>query len=496
MAYIGASGALTNQATASDVFNGNGSNTTFTLSRTVFNTRDIEVVVNNVQQNPFDGSYSVSGQTLTFSGAPASGANNIYVNYQAGVIGGVAPTDNSVTANSIQTGAVTSAKLALTTLAAGNTTLTGSLSVSNTSTHTGAATFSNTVTVANSGITFGDASTQTTAASGFGFKNRIINGDMRIDQRYGGSAVVATDPNAFCLDRWFMAFSVNGKYNVQQTPSATEPGYATRVAAGFTNYMAVTSLAATSVGANENYDVRQRIEGLNTADLAWGTSGAQAVTLSFWVSSTLTGTFGGAIKNGAADYSFPFSYTITAANTWEKKTITIPGPTAGTWVTTNGIGVQVQFSLGSGSSYLGSANTWANANYIAATGAGSVVGTSGAVWRLTGVQLEKSPSATNFDFLDYTTQVILCQRYYEVAQWVASSYYNGSNGLGLLIPQKVIKRATPTITRTSDNWGGWNVNVGNYNEGADTLIVYCNVTGSATGFVRVSSIIIMSAELT
>ena len=173
MAYIGSSGALTNQATAADTFNGNGTNTQFTLSRSVYNTRDIEVVVNNVQQNPFDGSYSVSGQTLTLSGAPSAGANNIYVIYQAGIIGVVAPTDNSVTANSIQNSAVTAAKLHTTAVTdklgytpankagdtfTGNVAVTGTATFANTLSVTGAISTSNGVFVPNNFIGIGTSS--------------------------------------------------------------------------------------------------------------------------------------------------------------------------------------------------------------------------------------------------------------------------------------------------------------------------------------------------
>lgn len=120
MAYIGASAAFSGQAIQTDVFSGNGSNTVFTLSKTVYNTKDIEVVVNNVQQNPFDGSYSVSGQTLTFSGAPSSVANNIVVTYRQVTTGVLVPPDNSVTANSLQSNAVTTAKLSDSGVTAGS----------------------------------------------------------------------------------------------------------------------------------------------------------------------------------------------------------------------------------------------------------------------------------------------------------------------------------------------------------------------------------------
>ena len=256
-----------------------------------------------------------------------------------------------------------------------------------------------------SGLVFNDASTQNTAATGFGFKNRIINGAMMIDQRNAGASVTPAN-GEYTLDRWVAYISQSSKFSVQQNAGSVTPP------AGFTNYLGCTSLSAYSVGASERFVVRQIIEGFNVADLGWGTANAQSVTLSFWVRSSLTGTFGGSLKNSASDRSYPFSYTISAANTWEQKTITIAGDTSGTWLTTNGIGIRVQFSLGAGASDSGTVGAWASANYNSATGATSVVGTNGATFYITGVQLEKGSTATSFDYRPYGTELVLCQRYY------------------------------------------------------------------------------------
>ena len=232
-------------------------------------------------------------------------------------------------------------------------------------------------------------------------RNRIINGAMVINQRgFSGTAVDAT----YSLDRWALTSTQASKYTVSQ--SSTAP-------TGFTNSILATSSSAYSVSSSDYFSINQFIEGFNTADLGWGTATAKAVTLSFWVQSSLTGTFGGAIVNSGTSYSYPFSYSIPVANTWTQISITIAGPTSGTWVgATNGVGMRIYFSLGAGTSQSGSAGSWASAFYTSATGAVSVVGTSGATFYFTGVQLEAGTTATPFEYRQYTNELQLCQRYY------------------------------------------------------------------------------------
>jgi hypothetical protein len=252
------------------------------------------------------------------------------------------------------------------------------------------------------GVQFNDASLQGAAASPFGLKNRIINGDMRIDQRNAGASITAND-GVFPVDRFQMAVTQSSKGTVQQ--SSTAP-------AGFVNSLLFTSSSAYSVLSTDTFAIRQQIEGLNVADLGWGTANAQTITLSFWVRSSLTGTFGGSLANSAVTRSYPFSYTISAANTWEQKSITIAGDTSGTWLTTNGIGIRLWFGLGQGSTYTTTAGAWASGDYRNATGATSVVGTNGATFYITGVQLEQNTSATPFERRLYNQELANCQRYY------------------------------------------------------------------------------------
>jgi hypothetical protein len=293
--------------------------------------------------------------------------------------------------------------------------------------------------------TFGDASTQTSAAdpADFGFKNRIINGAMVIDQRNAGASVTPTD-TSYSLDRWSFRLSQASKFTTQQNAGSVTPP------AGYTNYLGVTSSSAYSVVSTDFFTLVQYIEGYNVADLGWGTANAQTVTLSFWVRSSLTGTFGGSFNSTNNGRSYPFTYTISSANTWEQKTVTIAGDTSGTWETTNTRGMGVRFNLGAGSTYSGTANTWASASYFAPTGAVSVVGTSGATFYITGVQLEKNTGATGFDVRPYGTELMLCQRYYEIRQATTTGYsmiiaqYNASNFYGNW-DFKATKRATPTL---------------------------------------------------
>lgn len=241
------------------------------------------------------------------------------------------------------------------------------------------------------------------------FRNKIINGAMVIDQRNAGASWSATN-GAYGLDRWgansYDGGNTTGKFTVQQNAgSVTLP-------TGFSNYLGVTSSAATTYGATGIYTIYQWIEGYNVADLGWGAAGAKPITLSFQVYSSLTGTFGGALQNNAGDRSYPFTYTISSSNTWTSVSVTIAGDTSGTWLKTNGAGIAVRFGLGVGSTYSGSAGAWASANYYSATGAVSVVGTSGATFYITGVQLEAGTTASPFEYRPYTTELCLCQRYY------------------------------------------------------------------------------------
>ena len=287
------------------------------------------------------------------------------------------------------------------------------------------------------GITFPDTTEQDTGyANGIGFRNRIINGDCRIAQR-GTAAVTSSSGAQFPIDRFFIIKDTATTAVMTAEQSTTAP-------AGFINSVKVTTTTAqASLAGTDYHRFAQNIEGLNVADLGWGTANAKTVTLSFWVRSSLTGTFGGSLGNSAWNRTYPFTYTISAADTWEQKSITIAGDTSGTWLTTNGIGLRVDFGLGVGTTYSGTAGAWAGALYISATGATNVSGTLNATWYITGVQLEVGSVATPFERRPY--ELALCQRYYELLGF-AVGRATGSTVSEMNTKFMVEKRASPTIT--------------------------------------------------
>lgn len=371
--------------------------------------------------------------------------------------------------------------------------------------------------------TLGDASTDTVLMTGapsiggagmgmgMGFRNRIINGDMRIDQRNAGALVSGATGGTYVLDRWkFWANATGAAYAVQQ--STISP-------AGFTNSLALTQTASQSPTGSDYSIFAQYIEGYNVADFGWGSAGATAVTLSFWVLSSLTGTFGGAVSNSSQARSYPFTYTISAANTWEYKTITIPGDTTGTWIKNNGAGILLFWQLGVGSTYLGTATgAWQAATYLGATGATQITATNGATLYITGVQLEKGSTATAFDYRPYGAELQLCQRYYEKSYDLGTAL--GTSTTGIVAPQitttnyynnglsrwMVEKRSTPTVVIYNSNTGTVN-SLYNTDTGANVSIssltgvntkgfqyIYSSVTTASAG-QRLEYHYTVSAEL-
>jgi hypothetical protein len=286
----------------------------------------------------------------------------------------------------------------------------------------------------------------------YSMKNRIINGAMVIDQRNAGASVTPTNNN-YTIDRYKYFSSQASKFTAQQTPSATETGYATRVSAGFTNYLAFTSSSAYSVGASDYFSFGQLIEGYNVADLAYGTANAKTVTISFLAYSSLTGTFNVMVSDGGFNYGYGATYSIPVANTWTYVTITIPGATTGTWNKTTSSGLAVYFNLGSGTSASTSAGSWGAWAGMGVTGATSVVGTSGATFYITGVQLEKGSTATSFDYRPYGTELMLCQRYYwrSVSGVLFNTFAIGvadsaASCSGVYAKHPVTMRTTPTCS--------------------------------------------------
>jgi len=295
-----------------------------------------------------------------------------------------------------------------------------------------------------------------TADSLQGFRNRIINGGMVIDQRNnGGSVNPAIGAVTYSVDRWgFYNSTGTNRFSVQRNAGAVTPPV------GFTNYLGFTVTSAYTPASNDEQIFYQQIEGFNASDLGWGTANAKAVTLSFWVRSSLTGAQSGAIRNpNGYARGYPFSFTINAANTWEYKTVTIPGDTGGTWDTTNGGCIWTGFNLGSGASRLSTAGVWnTTTGPVGVTGSVQVSATSGAAFYITGVQLEAGSVATPFERRPFGTELALCERYFEICTGGALTSINTNGGyIGSGVNFRQTKRATPTVVRIAD------VNVDNVN---------------------------------
>jgi len=320
------------------------------------------------------------------------------------------------------------------------------------------------------GLSTGSATQSFNAQNTFGFKNRIINGAMVIDQRNAGASVTNQSGIVYTTDRFVIQGSQASKFTAQQNAGSVTPP------AGFTNYLGITSSSAYSVASSDFFMCGQWIEGYNAADLNFGTANAKTVTLSFWVRSSLTGTFGGSLNNSDYTRSYPFSYTVSSANTWTQISITIAGDTSGTWLTTNGRGIAVQFGLGIGSIVTTTGGSWAGGFYLSPTGATSVVGTNGATFYITGVQLEVGSSATGFEYRNFQTEFANCQRYYQTTFTYGSAVpvintitgavacFSTVSGFQCLMncSFKVTMRTTPTITTYSYNGTTGSISGGSY----------------------------------
>jgi len=344
------------------------------------------------------------------------------------------------------------------------------------------------------------------------FKNRIINGAMVIDQRNAGASTTNLAASVtYSLDRWLTYGTSASKFSIQQNAGSVTPPV------GFINYLGITSLAATTPAATDEYVLQQRIEGLNVSDLAWGTANAKTITLSFQVYSSLTGTFGGALTNSAANRIYVFSYSIPTANTWTTISITIVGDTSGTWLTTNGLGIKLIFDLGVGTTYKGTAGSWGSTYYDGVTGGVNIIGTNGATFYITGVQLEKGSTATSFDYRPYGTELFLCQRYAWKYGGLASDIFGAGPGLyadgneiifgPVMCP--VLMRTTPSLTVfgapiVKSNGGattGWTVTIAS----ATAQMPFVRMTKTSHGltptvttnlnFGSTSDYLIFSAEL-
>jgi len=294
------------------------------------------------------------------------------------------------------------------------------------------------------------------APNSVGFRNRIINGDMRIAQR--GTSATPTVGGYFTVDRW--RFGQAASYAASLTPTISQSSTAP---VGFTNSFLYTNGTGAAPTSTQLISIDQYIEGLNCTDLGFGTANAATVTVSFWVRASVTGTYSVALTNSSIDRSYVATYTISAADTWEYKTLTIAGDTSGTWLTTNGTGILVRFPLGAGSNFQTTAGAWQAGNYYTTSATTNLTATTGATFYITGVQLEVGSVATPFERRPYGTELALCQRYYYKMQATSGSSYFGvghcpttSLGTGnIFFP--VTMRAQPSALEQSGTAGDYRV---------------------------------------
>ena len=266
----------------------------------------------------------------------------------------------------------------------------------------------------------------------------IINGDMLINQRN----TVFTNPNGhFPVDRFAVGNYIPSTTAQQSTTAPT----------GYSNSLKVTNgTATTPSNQGFTYQVYQYIEGYNTAPLLFGYSSAKTVTLSFWVRSSLTGTFAVTLQNSARDRSYVSTYTINQADTFEQKTITITGDVAGTWIgATNGIGLRLIFDIGSGTSRETTAGAWQSGNYTRTSGSARINTTTGATFYITGVKLEEGSEATDFQHTSYGEELAKCQRYYFKSSTMATSFADATSPSYTFRGKRYSKHSLPTIMRVN-----------------------------------------------
>jgi hypothetical protein len=268
-------------------------------------------------------------------------------------------------------------------------------------------------------------------------RNRIINGDMRIDQRNAGASISVGSSPVYPVDRFQVRIAQGSGHTTQR--STTAP-------AGFTNSILTTVGTGAAPTSGQVSILNQQIEGFNFADFGWGSAGAQSVTISFQVRSSVTGTFCVAVSNSGLDRSYVTTFTISAANTYETKQITIPGDTSGTWLKDNGIGAFVFFDLGSGTSREATAaDAWEAGWKTRTSGSTILAATSGATFYITGVQLEAGSVATPFERRPYGQELQLAQRYAWICSQFIGSPISGSNLATPAVPYPVQMRAAPTL---------------------------------------------------
>ena len=276
-----------------------------------------------------------------------------------------------------------------------------------------------------------------------GRKNLIINGACTINQRLGsGTYTLTSSADYFPVDR-FRSWAVGGgQFTIQRSDDAP-PGFRNSI-------MYTVSTVDTSVASSEYYCVQQRIEGYNTSFLKWGTNDAIPVTLSFYVKSDIPGTYSGSFWNSGQAYSCVFEYEIFESDVWEYKVVSMPGPRVGTWNSTDGVGLGIWWDFGSGAGFNATPGIWQSTGDFRSADQVPFIASSGAKFRMTGIQLEPGLVATEFEHRNHGEELALCQRYYwqqENFLWLYSLDVNhGYVRANIFHPVEM--RAVPTVTGT------------------------------------------------
>jgi len=333
------------------------------------------------------------------------------------------------------------------------------------------------------------------------FRNRIINGQVTIDQRNAGasvSVIAGTTKSSVDMFKGDSAGGIDGVFSMQQSTTVPTTGYKNSLA------LTVTT-ANTSTSTGRYYRMYNSIEGLNLADCNLGSATAATVTLSFWVRSSIAGTYCVGFQNASFNRSYAANYTINAINTWEQKSVTLTLDTTGTWANDNTLGLRIFWDLGSGSAFQQTANSWAASNTWITSSQTNWINTNGATFYITGVQLEKGSTATSFDYRPYGTELVLCQRYYETigldgigGLLIAGCATAASQQVNNSLVYKVTKRATPTVTKV----GTWNlVNAAGqptvFGAGNDSVLLYLSSSAAGQVYAQNGSgaYVTISAEL-
>jgi uncharacterized membrane protein YjjB (DUF3815 family) len=273
-------------------------------------------------------------------------------------------------------------------------------------------------------------------------RNIVINGAMQVAQR-GTSAV--TTSGSFAVDRWISSSNASD-FSAQQ--STTVPS-----GEGFKYSYTVSPSSTKTPGSGTYFAVSHRVEGNNIYMLNWGTSAAKKATLSFWVRSSKTGTYSIGTKNAGATRAIVNEYTISSADTWEYKTITIPGVTDGSWPIDNTRGLTLDFWLAGNNAATSTIGSWLSANANMSANQVNFFDSTSNNFYLTGVQLEVGEQATPFEHRSYGDELQKCRRYYEQydadsGRWIAAGGYEGTTDAEFSFLFNVQKRAAPTVSFT------------------------------------------------